>query len=217
MCSLKGHNGRVRSLCWSADDSRLVSCGIDGAVYEWDMSTKQRCAESVLKSCNYTCAVVAPYSATVYAVGSDHSLKEIRENTVQTELPTKSPAGGPDVALTQVALSASGRMLVAGTEHGAVRSFRFPLSVPGEWTALGAHVGPVTRMRVSKDDQRLFTVGEDGCLFMYLLTDKEGRTLKQDDAAGWAEEVLIGRADLAEKNTLTHEVRGGEGSPIFSC
>ncbi|VDM20630.1 unnamed protein product [Hydatigera taeniaeformis] len=34
--SLKAHNGKIRCLLWSADDNKLISCGMDGAVYEWD-------------------------------------------------------------------------------------------------------------------------------------------------------------------------------------
>ena len=33
--SLNGHMGPVRALSWSANDSRLASAGLDGAVYEW--------------------------------------------------------------------------------------------------------------------------------------------------------------------------------------
>jgi WD40 repeat protein len=191
-----------------------VSCGIDGAVYEWDVASKQRCSECVLKSCNYTCSVISPEGDAIYAVGSDRTLKEIRDNVVQQDVPTKNGTS-PEVVLTQVALSHSGRMLVAGTAQGAVRAYKFPLSEPGEWTALASHVGPVSRIRISMDDQYMFTVGEDGCLFVYNLSDKEGRGSRRDPATGFAEEVLIGRADLAEKNALMNEVkkmlRGGVG------
>ncbi|CAF4729438.1 unnamed protein product, partial [Rotaria magnacalcarata] len=36
--NLKGHNGKVRQLIWSPDDTRLFSCGMDGAVYEWEVA-----------------------------------------------------------------------------------------------------------------------------------------------------------------------------------
>jgi hypothetical protein len=35
---------QVRSLCWSADDTRLLSSGADGAVYEWRLSDLKRWA-----------------------------------------------------------------------------------------------------------------------------------------------------------------------------
>ena len=90
--NLRGHNGKVRSVCWSADDTMLVSCGMDGAAYEWSLKDFKRVGESVLKSCNYTCAgthftcftstkarvltqggyaVCTPDGKTTFAVGTD--------------------------------------------------------------------------------------------------------------------------------------------------
>lgn len=33
--NLRGHNGRVRSVVWSTDDSHITTAGMDGAIYEW--------------------------------------------------------------------------------------------------------------------------------------------------------------------------------------
>ena len=45
----RGHNGKVRSLAWSANDAHIVSCGTEGAVYQWKLRTFKRARESVLK------------------------------------------------------------------------------------------------------------------------------------------------------------------------
>ena len=45
----RGHNGKVRSLRWSDSDAHLVSCGTEGAVYEWKLKTFKRSRENVLK------------------------------------------------------------------------------------------------------------------------------------------------------------------------
>eukprot|EP00854_Cymbomonas_tetramitiformis_P012413 gene12413-14666_t len=47
--NLRGHNGKVRSLFWSPDDTKLVSAGMDGAVYEWKLKDFKREKENVLK------------------------------------------------------------------------------------------------------------------------------------------------------------------------
>lgn len=39
----------MRSVCWSADDTTLVSCGMDGAAYEWSLKDFKRGGEYVLK------------------------------------------------------------------------------------------------------------------------------------------------------------------------
>ncbi len=40
---------QVRSVCWSADDGRVVTCGMDGAVYEWSVRDAKRTGDYVLK------------------------------------------------------------------------------------------------------------------------------------------------------------------------
>ncbi|VDP93070.1 unnamed protein product [Echinostoma caproni] len=41
--NLKGHNGKIRCIVWSSDDNKLISCGMDGAVYEWDPQKGKSC------------------------------------------------------------------------------------------------------------------------------------------------------------------------------
>lgn len=83
--NLKGHNGKVRSVVWSTNDSRLISCGMDGAVYDWDVATEKRIGESVLKTCSYTGVTVTPDGKTSFAVGSDKTLKEIADSQVYVQ------------------------------------------------------------------------------------------------------------------------------------
>jgi len=52
----------------------------------------------------------------------------------------------PDVVLSSIAMSHSGRMLFTGTSAGSVRSMKFPLTVPGEWTDYHAHSSPVIKV-----------------------------------------------------------------------
>ncbi|KAI8585396.1 WD40-repeat-containing domain protein [Geranomyces variabilis] len=116
--NLKGHNGKVRSLFWTQDDSRIVSAGMDGAIYDWalrDLSGSagsgggiKREGESILKSCNYTCAIATADGRSIFAVGSDKTLKEITDSQIVRELES-------NVVLTQVILSQSGRMMFVGT------------------------------------------------------------------------------------------------------
>lgn len=80
--NLKGHNGKVKQLIWSNDDSKLISCGMDGAVYEWETATGKRTGESVLKNCSYSSISINPEARNIFAVGSDRKLKEIADSQV---------------------------------------------------------------------------------------------------------------------------------------
>lgn len=62
-------------------------------------------------------------------------------------------------------------------------------------------------MKISYDDQFLFSVGQDGSLFIFKVTDKDGRGLKREKDITFAEEVLVTKSDLEEKNSLMSELK----------
>ena len=53
-------------------------------------------------------------------------------------------------------------------------------------------------MRISYDDNYLFSVAADGSLFCYKVTDKDGRTFRMDKDVAFAEEVLVTKSDMEE-------------------
>jgi len=119
-------------------------------------------------------------------------------------MPSINKYAPTETAMTQVTMSSCGRMLIVGTASGSVRAIKYPLTVPWEGSSLPTHCGAVRKLAMSNDDQHLFSVGEDGCVMVYKLSDKEGRGIKARETA-WADEILITRADLSEKNKLLHE------------
>ena len=54
-------------------------------------------------------------------------------------------------------------------------------------------------MCISYDDQYLFSVGMDGSVFTFKVTDKEGRGLKREKDITFSEEVLVTKSELDEK------------------
>ncbi|KNC99492.1 uncharacterized protein SPPG_04888 [Spizellomyces punctatus DAOM BR117] len=201
LANLKGHNGRVRSLVWTQDDAYLVSAGADGAVYAWSVAEMKRENEHILKSTAYSCAVVAKDGKTMWAVGSDMMLKEITESTVTIEFES-------DQALTQLVLSNSGRMLFAGTASGTIRAIKYPLSGHADdFQEHIAHSGAITKLRVSYDDQYLFSASEDGTIYVFKISDKEERGLRRERVMVFADEILITKSDLEEKTIQTSELR----------
>eukprot|EP00912_Choanoflagellata_sp_UC4_P001630 UC4_evm3s1043 len=211
--NLKGHNGKVRSIAWSEDDSKIVTCGAEGAIYEWDAKNLKRISEYVVKSCSFTSLVINPDSKSFYAVGSDQSLKQISvkeedgERVAEEVVNLSSAArGASKVVLKQVALSRSGRMLFTASESGAMRAMVFPIKRDSEWIEHEAHMGVISRTIISHDDQFLFSAGEDGCIFKYKIIDKEGRGIKQNDI-GFAGEVLVSASELVDLQGTVEELR----------
>ncbi|KAG1932003.1 cilia- and flagella-associated protein 57 [Pimephales promelas] len=198
--NLKGHNEKVRAVVFSPDDSRLVSCGMDGAVYEWNTLTGTRESDSVLKTCSYTGVTISPDAKTFFAVGTDCTLKEIQDCQILREVPSG------DVVCTTVAMSRSGRALFIGTSTGTVRAIKYPLPIQNAWLEYQAHAGPVTKMIITFDDQFLLTVSEDGCLFIWKIIDKEGQGLKREKELKYTEEILVTKSELEEKNKMIFDL-----------
>ncbi|KAL0966818.1 hypothetical protein UPYG_G00300520 [Umbra pygmaea] len=199
LLNLKGHNGKVRSVVWSIDDSRLVSCGMDGAVYEWNTLNSKRESESVLKSCSYTGLTLSPDAKTVFAVGTDCTLKEIQDSQILREVAAE------DVVYTSITMACSGRVLFAGTSIGTVRAIKYPLPIQKQWTEYQAHAGAITKILITFDNQYLLTVSDDGGLLISKIVDKEGRGTKREIT--YAEEVLVTKSDLEEKNQNMLELK----------
>ncbi|KAI8852315.1 WD40-repeat-containing domain protein [Chytridium lagenaria] len=169
--NLKGHNGKI---------CRGNSGG----------SGIKREGESILKSCSYTSAVATPDGRSIFAVGSDKTLKLVDSQIVR-ELES-------DTVLTQVALSHSGRMMFVGTANGTIRSMKFPLgNEPGEYQEHTGHSGPSPNSASS----------EDGSLYIYKISDKEGRGMKRDREIVYADEILVTKSDLEEKNQMMAELK----------
>ena len=94
---------------------------------------------------------------------------------------------------------------------GCVRAYAFPLT--GEYLEYPCLGGPVTRMRISHNDQFLFVADDCGNLCVFAVKDKsEKRGLAGNDGAGlgemnWSEEVIVTKSDLEEKHTLMLELK----------
>merc|ERR1719160_2373713 len=124
-------------------------------------------------------------------------LKEVQESQLTNYLES-------NVMLGQLALANSAKVLVAGVMEGdapgPLRCYNFPLD--GDFSECQAHSAPVSRIRITYDDQYLFSTGEDGCLYIYDVKKKSGAGgLKRDKDGilGFADEILVTRAFLDDK------------------
>ena len=66
---------------WSNDDQKLISCGTDGAVYEWEVNSGKRLQEQVLKGVQYTSAVMSNNGKS-FATSADGTLREINDGQI---------------------------------------------------------------------------------------------------------------------------------------
>jgi len=203
---LRGHNSKVKALYWGNNDTSIVSCGQDGAVYQWDWYEGKRLAEYVQKGTVFNCAICTENS--VISVGNDRMMKEL-------ELPELQVIKDFDVGtnLSQVVMSNSHHLLFAGTcqedQPSCVRAYPFPLTNDHvDFPCMG---GPITRMRVTSDDQYLIVTDDTGCMCVFDIRDRQERQRSgvSQPAAGlrWSEEMLVTKSDLEEKGALRNELK----------
>ncbi|KAI9207648.1 WD40-repeat-containing domain protein, partial [Polychytrium aggregatum] len=113
--NLKGHSGKVRTIAFTSDDSRIITASIDGTIFEWSLRDVygfngigiKKESESTVKNCSYTSVVTSPDGRSAYAVGSDKIIKEIMEGQLLKQVEV-------DIPLTQIAISHGGKVLFAG-------------------------------------------------------------------------------------------------------
>jgi len=216
--TMRGHNGKVRSLFWSANDSQLVSAGMDGAVYQWDLKENKRDGEYVKKGCNYSSALSSKAGDAIFAAGNDNMLREVEfpVSVVTKEIDCQA-------VLSQLVMSNSQRMLFGATaangRPGVVRSFKFPLT--GDFCDYACLAGPITRLRLSWEDQFLFVAGDDGVLQVFEVREKDSRApaagggataagsieVSGSQSLQYSEEILVTKSDLEEKHALMLELK----------
>ncbi|XP_053620233.1 cilia- and flagella-associated protein 57 isoform X1 [Plodia interpunctella] len=191
--NLKGHNGKITCLAWSANDLTLVSCGTEGAVYEWGMSTGQRVGEVILKTNQFKACAVNSFGKTTYAVGSDGEIKEIGSNTIRRNL------GLIGCSLDTILLSRSDMMLFITGGEGGITSVQLPLLDRAIYNEFHMHNKKVSCIALAYDDQTLISVAEDASICLWRLTNAEGRAIALDKDFSYSKEILISKKDLQEK------------------
>ncbi|VUZ42075.1 unnamed protein product, partial [Hymenolepis diminuta] len=154
-----------------------------------------------MKSCSYTGITASEDAKVIYAVGSDRKLKEITDSTIAQSV------NSADMLLTTVALSRNSKMLVCGGQDGHVRSYKYPFSDKNVWDDYVGHSGPIVKMKITLNDEYLVTVSSDSTVMIWSLQERDSRNVKIEKETAWAEEVLVMRSDLAEKNFVMQELR----------
>mmetsp|Transcript_22834 Transcript_22834/g.63112 ORF Transcript_22834/g.63112 Transcript_22834/m.63112 type:complete len:1547 (+) Transcript_22834:150-4790(+) len=202
--NLRGHNGKVRSVHWAPDDAHIVSAGMDGAVYEWRLKDFKREKENVLKGCNYTSVLSTPDCKTLYAAGSDRKIKEFEEAPGAGTQITKEVDTG--VPLTQICLLPNIKMMIAATDTGNLRTYKYPLT--GEFAETKCHQGSITRLRLSWDEQLVATASDDGSVFVHDVKDRDAKAAarREQERVEYSAEVLVTRSDLDEKRNRMAEL-----------
>ncbi|EFJ40424.1 hypothetical protein VOLCADRAFT_99792 [Volvox carteri f. nagariensis] len=175
LAALKAHASLVLDLRFSVDDRMLISVGVGGAVYFWDLNTFSRVMdlELVDKQALY-CSVAVYNSETGAAVvrASDGRMQQIYNGKVQYEVMCKGGQMAP------ACLLGADKVLLAADDSGGVVSHAWPSDLPPRpgfaSVAPPPHTYPIhsfagggiTRMALVASRGLLFTANGDGTIMM---------------------------------------------------
>jgi len=190
--SLTISSTKIHAIEWYEDDTGFVTsdqsnyyvsfCGLDGQPANMLVSNKIT-VSSVLK---------IPESNVALAACSNHTIQEVTANAVNKRLDL--PANPSQIAMTR-----NQKLFFVGIGEpklpGCVKYYKFPLSA-GECTDVQAHSDEIKRMRISRDDKYLFTVGKDGCVIVYEIKEREKARENKELALLYSDEILTDKQEI---------------------
>lgn len=206
----------MRGIDWFDDDMGFTSCGIDGNVffYELQMQKELNTRNSdkdfnvKINANNFTgftdvCNIPGqPYEALT--VGGSAQVWRTTDSKNSSDA---------RINLSQVKILASGKAFFAGTGEesrpGSIQIWKFPMEKINE---VQAHGKGIERMRISYDNNYLFTAGRDGTLMILDIKDRDprGGLVKQRDAASMippSEEILTEKSEIADFETQKQSLK----------
>ena len=211
IATLRAHTSTITSIVWKADDRKLVTCGVDGSLYIWNIPSGTREGEGFMERNPLNGIAISQDMSFLFYSTADGAVKELDavNNTIRSEITT-------DVQIGPMALSSSQKFLFCGTvtpdRPGTIRIYKIPfVTTTPEFYEVQCHHLPVTRLKLSNDNQFLFVTGSDGSLCIFETKDLSHRGVnrgrEREGPLHFAEEILVTKSDLEEKTNLMHDLK----------
>ncbi|KAI8930320.1 WD40-repeat-containing domain protein [Entophlyctis helioformis] len=202
---LKSQTGKIKSIAWSNDDNKMITFTADGVVSQWNLATLKKEVDIPGNSTLEMTAAMNHTAKLIYTVSAEGNIREIVNGMVAREIPAKT-------SVMHVIMSKSGQMLFSTTTKGGVRSLRYPFSqdfamVTSDYQEHAFHSAPITQIRTSFDDQYLFTCSEDGCVWIFRIQDRDGRSIRREKDWTYSDEILVTKSDLRENYRTMSELK----------
>lgn len=189
----KAHTGAIRSICWFPDDTGFVSSAFDTTIYYWTLNPKKDEQNPVwgltVPNVDFTSLKVFKPEGekgqpSIFATGMDKSIREIK-NGKEIRIFEQS------VNLSQIEMMFNEKAFFTGVTEankpGSVQVVMYPFQ-RGKVTEIQAHAQTVNRIRISYDNQYLYTAGADGTLCVFQIMDK---AKEKRELPTMSQEILI--------------------------
>eukprot|EP00158_Paraphelidium_tribonemae_P008569 Partr_v1_DN28613_c2_g1_i2_m49525 putative WD repeat domain 65 len=193
---LKGHQGPIRSLCWSTMDYRLISASQDGAVYSWSTETMTRTSEFICKTSGIKFVTQGSSLDSFAIINDDHVLQLVESNLTEDLL--------HDIPISCCVAPINGQRIYVGADSGSVIILDLKQLNKGPLVEYQISHLPVTSLVLSIDGSTLACTAADGSLTLIACQSTVG-VEKQEKLI--TEEVLVSRTDLEERNSKLSDLK----------
>lgn len=167
--SAKEHRAAVTSLCVTEDNERCVSASADGSCIVWDLQAHTRLL-AVMEPALYEAALFHPDGSQLLTCGSNHHITyyDAYDGSLIRVLK------GGENAVRALDVVVGGEMFVSGGADNLVKVWAY---VEGVVLSVGhGHSGPIQDVKVSPDERRIVSVGEEGGIFIWRMPEDRKET-----------------------------------------
>ncbi|KAM6077548.1 WD repeat-containing protein 90 isoform 2-T2 [Theristicus caerulescens] len=189
---ISGHKNKVTDVCFSPDETHCATCGEDGSVRIWSLGSMELVVQFQVLNQSCQCLAWKPRPVVAWGAESQHVVAGYSDGTIRvfsisrTEMELKMHPHA--VALTAIAYSTDGEMILSGGKDGlvAVSSPRTGMTI----RVLADHKGsPITVLQCTRKQYRDFGV-EGGELWLATSSDRR--------VSVWASDWLKDKCELLD-------------------
>ncbi|XP_074014459.1 WD repeat-containing protein 90 [Numenius arquata] len=189
---ISGHKNKVTEVCFSPDETHCATCGEDGSVRIWSLGSTELVVQFQVLNQSCQCLAWKPCPVAAWGAKSQHIVAGYSDGTIRvfsisrTEMELKMHPHA--VALTAIAYSTDGEMILSGGKDGLV-------AVSSPHTGMTIHVlaehkgSPITVLQCTRKQYRDFGV-EGGELWLATSSDRR--------VSVWASDWLKDKCELLD-------------------
>ncbi|XP_050527908.1 cilia- and flagella-associated protein 57-like [Daktulosphaira vitifoliae] len=201
--TLRGHSGIITALRWGFHDANLITCGLDGAIYEYNMRTGERDLDIVNPEIVYIDLVVSKDTSRMFPIAQDGRFREIYNQTVCikkfSNLYLFRNVNIHKGNLNAAVLSNTDSMLFIAAEHGVVLSFALPIITKIQFNEFRMHNQNITKMCITMNDLFFITCSNDGSLCIWEVKNTEDKMIKVHSDFNYLDDILVTASDISDK------------------
>ncbi|XP_050424212.1 cilia- and flagella-associated protein 57-like [Adelges cooleyi] len=197
----KGHSNTISAIAWTVNDMKLLTCGKDGAIYEFNTRSGERDMDIVHPDTKYMDLAISKDTNRIFPASQDGRFKEINNQSITRDIDLSKGS------LDALVLSKSDLMLFVAGKNGVVLSLMLPIMAEINYKQFNIHNKNITAMKLTIDDSILITCSEDGSICIWKVKHAEGKMTVLNDQFTYSDDILVNALDFKVKIETIEEVK----------